>query len=227
MKIACAILFHCVQAQIYSEISMTPIDPPFGFANVPKGRVLRQRSSSITFRGRPASPVPLGGAMTQDISDDRSVRRPAARAIRRGRQTCDTGSADRNVNYRQLRNLFPPMMLYSEDAITAIHEAALTTLENLGMKMLLPEAWQQFRAGGAKVDDAAEMVWIDRNMVASALETAPHATDLERGRRPGTGRDLRELSRLTQHFDVLHMIPPLIEPQDVPLNLRRYFIMSV
>jgi trimethylamine--corrinoid protein Co-methyltransferase len=119
------------------------------------------------------------------------------------------------------------MMFYSQDAITAIHEAALTTLENLGMKMLLPEARQQFRAGGAKVDDASEMLWIDRDMVASALETAPHATDLERGRRPGTGRDFRELARLTKHFDVLHMIPPLIEPQNVPLNLRRYFIMSV
>ena len=111
--------------------------------------------------------------MTQDISDDRPARRPAARAGRRGRQTRNTGSADRKVNYRQLRNPFPPMMLYSEDAITAIHEAALTTLEDLGMKILLPEARQQFRAGGAKVDDAAEMVWIGRDMVASALETAP------------------------------------------------------
>ena len=194
--------------------------------------------------------------MTQDISDDRPARRPAARAGRRGRQTRDTGSADRKVNYRQLRNPFPPMMLYSEDAITAIHEAALTTLEDLGMKILLPAARQQFRAGGAKVDDAAEMVWIGRDMVASALETAPqsivcraarpdrdvlletdtlvfqpgagapHATDLERGRRPGTGRDFKELVRLTQHFDVLHMIPPLIEPQDVPMNLRHYFTMD-
>lgn len=56
---------------------------------------------------------------------------------------------------------------------------------------------------------------------------APHATNLERGRRPGTDRDFRELLRLTQHFDVLHMIPPLIKPRDVPMNLRPYFIMSV
>ncbi|MEO0381595.1 MAG: trimethylamine methyltransferase family protein, partial [Pseudomonadota bacterium] len=45
---------------------------------------------------------------------------------------------------------------------------------------------------------------------------------LERGRRPGTEQDFRELISLTQHFDVLHMIPPLVEPQDVPIHLRHY-----
>jgi len=50
----------------------------------------------------------------------------------------------------------------------------------------------------------------------------PHATDLERGRRPGNEQDFRELITLTQHFDVLHMIPPLVEPQDVPMHLRHY-----
>jgi len=32
--------------------------------------------------------------------------------------------------------------------------------------------------------------------------------------------------RLTQHFDVLHMVPPLVEPQDVPLHLRHYATME-
>ena len=27
---------------------------------------------------------------------------------------------------------------------------------------------------------------------------------------------------MTQHFDVLHMVPPIIEPQDVPMHLRHY-----
>jgi len=51
---------------------------------------------------------------------------------------------------------------------------------------------------------------------------APHATDRERGRRPGTLNDFQELVRLTQHFDVLHMVPPIVEPQDVPIHLRHY-----
>ena len=49
------------------------------------------------------------------------------------------------------------MVLYSEDTIGAIYEAGLTTLETFGMKMLLLEPRQQISAGGAKVDDAAEM----------------------------------------------------------------------
>ncbi|MEM6388181.1 MAG: trimethylamine methyltransferase family protein, partial [Pseudomonadota bacterium] len=55
---------------------------------------------------------------------------------------------------------------------------------------------------------------------------APHATDLTRGRRAGSEKDFRELVQLTQHFDVLHMLPPLIEPQDVPTHLRHYATME-
>jgi trimethylamine--corrinoid protein Co-methyltransferase len=55
---------------------------------------------------------------------------------------------------------------------------------------------------------------------------APHATDLERGRRPGNARDFSELVRLTHHFDVFQMMPPLIEPQDVATPLRHYFTME-
>ncbi|MFY0692573.1 MAG: trimethylamine methyltransferase family protein [Paracoccaceae bacterium] len=161
----------------------------------------------------------------------------------------------RKVDYRNLRNPFPVMQVFSEDRIEAIHEAALGLLEDQGIKVLLPEARDLFRAGGASVDASSGMVRIGREMVVAALETAPsvipvaggvperditlalgnlvfqpgagapHATDLERGRRPGTDRDFRELVQLTQHFDVLHMVPPLIEPQDVPMHLRHYATM--
>ncbi|MBW4709249.1 trimethylamine methyltransferase family protein [Roseobacter sp. YSTF-M11] len=162
----------------------------------------------------------------------------------------------RKVDYRRLRNPFPPMNVFSEDRIEAIHDAALNVLETLGIKVLLPDARRFLRSGGARVDEATEMVYIGRDMVVAALETAPasipvtagarhrditlelgnlvfqpgagapHATDLTRGRRPGTDSDFRELIRLTQHFDVLHMVPPLIEPQDVPTHLRHYATMD-
>ena len=110
----------------------------------------------------------------------------------------------------------------------------LTMLETLGMKILLPEARRIFREGGARCDEASEMVWIGREMVEAALNSAPrsilcraarrdrdvllepgtlvfqpgagapHATDLERGRRPGTATDFRELVQLTQHFEAFH-----------------------
>ena len=169
---------------------------------------------------------------------------------RRGRGAPPTHN--RLTNYRQLRNPFPPMDVFSADRIDAIHTAALDVLERLGIKVLLPEARALFKAAGARVDDDAEMVFIGQDIIAAALATAPksfpliaghpdrnlvmelgsmifqpgagcpHATDLERGRRPGTETDFRELITLTQHFDVLHMIPPLVEPQDVPIHLRHY-----
>jgi trimethylamine--corrinoid protein Co-methyltransferase len=47
-----------------------------------------------------------------------------------------------------------------------------------------------------------------------------------RGRRPGNARDFSEFMQIVQHFDVLHMVPPVVEPQDVPLHLRHYFTME-
>ncbi len=170
---------------------------------------------------------------------------------RRGARS-SAASQGRNVDYHNLRNPVPPMAAFSDDRIEAIHEAALDVLEELGIKVLLEEARSAFKSGGARVDDSTEMVWIGRDMVEAALSSAPrkismraasrvrevelelgrlvfqpgagspHTTDLKRGRRPGTAVDFSELVKLTQHFDVLQMIPPLIEPQDVPVNVRHY-----
>ena len=64
-------------------------------------------------------------------------QKPAGRSGRRGRQARETSAPAHEVNYRNLRNPFPLMKLYSDDAIEAMHEAALTALEDLGMKILL------------------------------------------------------------------------------------------
>ena len=187
--------------------------------------------------------------MTQLDSPERDAT-TGRRRSRRSRN--DAPPVTRKTDYRNLRNPFPMMSLFSEDRIEAIHEASLTLLETLGIKVLLPEARALYRAAGAKVDDSTEMEFIGREIITAALATAPksfpvmasardrdivmelgnlifqpgagapHATDLERGRRPGSERDFRELIRLTQHFDVLHMVPPLVEPQDVPMHLRHY-----
>ncbi len=169
-----------------------------------------------------------------------------------GQQT----QTQRETNYRQLRNPFPPMRVFSDDQIAAMHETSLRVLEDLGVRVLLPEARAIYRAAGARVDEDSQMVFLGRDIVAAALATAPrsitvrggaperdlllelgsltfqpgagcpHATDLERGRRPGSERDFRELVQLTQAFDVLHMVPPLVEPQDVPVHLRHYATMK-
>lgn len=184
---------------------------------------------------------------------------------RRGRtrnRDADHGPAResaRVTHYRRLKNPFPAMNAVSDDRVAAIHDAALGVLENLGIRVLLPEARELLVRGGARPDpDDADgnMLFIGRDMVLAALDSAPasftcrgavrdrdlvmqlgnlafqpgaaapHATDLLRGRRPGSGRDYRELVQLAQYFDILHMMPPLVEPQDVPIHLRHYFMMQ-
>lgn len=143
------------------------------------------------------------------------------------------------------------MDVFSADQAEDMHQSALRLLEELGMRVLLPEALKIFAKSGAKVVD--DMVYIGRDMVEAAIASAPksipcragardrdvimelgnlvfqagagapHATDLVRGRRPGSAQDYIEYLQLTHHFDVFHMISPQVEPQDVPTHLRHYF----
>jgi trimethylamine--corrinoid protein Co-methyltransferase len=175
---------------------------------------------------------------------------------RRGRNKETAPVSQRQVNYRQLKNPFPPMSVFPDHQIAEMHETALRMLEELGMKVLLPEARRIFAAAGARVDEDSEMVFLGRDIVQAALATAPksiacragarnrdlmlelgtlafqagagapNATDLLRGRRPGSASDYKDFLKLTQYFDVIHMISPQVEPQDVPTHLRHYFTMQ-
>ncbi len=182
--------------------------------------------------------------MTARENTGRTRRRRVARE--------SAGGGKRQVDYRNLTNPFTPARVFSDDRVEAIHHAALRVLEELGIKVLLPEARALFRQAGAIVDEGEEMVRIGRDVVERALASAPrsfrmragdprrnvhleqgkinflpgagtpHATDLERGRRPGTEEDFCELIKLNHHFDALHMLAPLTEAQDVAMNLRHY-----
>ena len=78
-------------------------------------------------------------------------RRPA-RVRKRKPPTKALGGGTRNPNYRQLKNPFPVMNAFSDGRIEAIHQAALETLEDIGTKVLLPEARAIYKSGGAWVD---------------------------------------------------------------------------
>ncbi|CUH43093.1 trimethylamine methyltransferase family protein [Ruegeria atlantica] len=172
---------------------------------------------------------------------------------RRGRSAEAAPAPSRDVNYRQLKNPFPLMEVFPADQIADMHETALRTLQELGVKCLLPEARRLFAKAGARVDQDTEMVFIGRDIVEAAVASAPksiachagarhrdftlelgslvfqpgagapNATDLERGRRPASGQDYLEFLKLTHHFDVFQMISPQVEPQNVPTHLRHYF----
>ena len=156
----------------------------------------------------------------------------------------------RQVNYNALKNPFTPQNVFSEDEVAAIHDTALRVVEELGLKVLLPEARAIYAHAGARVDD--DMVYIGRDIVEHAVAQAPRrftlhgatpARDLDmalgtlafqsgagapncsdrlRGRRPGTLRDVQELTKIVQHFDAIQMLSPGVEPQDVAPNLRHF-----
>jgi len=187
----------------------------------------------------------------EDWTLDTAGETTGRRRGRRGRVAAEASPA-RKVDYRQLRNPFQPQTAFSDDRIHAIHDTALRVLEELGVKVLLPEARQIFRAAGASVDDASQMVRVGREIVEAAVAAAPqsflmeggtpgrnlrmelgalafqsgagapNATDLIRGRRPGSLRDAVELTKLVQHFAAIQMLSPGVEPQDIDPSVRHF-----
>ncbi|MCP3689189.1 MAG: trimethylamine methyltransferase family protein [Gammaproteobacteria bacterium] len=157
---------------------------------------------------------------------------------------------NRSVNYRHLQNPLMRQPSFSQDRVEAIHHTALRVIEELGIRVLNKAARQYFRDAGAEVDETSEMVRIDSSLIEQALETAPgefilhgataqtnvalggnnvafvsiggapYISDLDKGRRDGTLEDSRNIMKLSQHFDVIHLQSPNVEPQDIPINLR-------
>lgn len=178
-----------------------------------------------------------------DPAGRRGRRRPAA-------AESSHAVFDRTRSYRRLRNPFEPLKVFSDDQVAAIHDAALTMLETQGMKVLSADARARYAAAGAFVDESTLIVRIDRGLVAASLSTAPrditlHALDPERhvplsdrhvafaptsgppnimdtarGRRAGTLEDFRNLIKLCQSFEVIHVLGGATEPQDIPVQVR-------
>ena len=176
------------------------------------------------------------------------------RRERRQRSGEPQSKSVRKTDYRNLRNSFAPQGVFSSDEVEAIHETALRVLEELGIKVLLPEARRLYREAGAIVDEDTLMVRIGRDIVEAGLASAPrsiaaragHAerdltfelgkvvflagsgapnvTDLDRGRRAGSLADFQALTKLIQSFDILHMQGPYVEAQDVDVKYRHYAV---
>ena len=194
----------------------------------------------------------LGIALEEEAKMIDEVARESRRERRRARG--GEAASHRKSDYRNLRNPFQPQPVFSDDEVAAIHDTALRVLEELGIKVLLAEARELYRNAGALVDEDTQMVRIGREIVRAALASAPrsiHAlagdrsrdlvlelgslsflagsgapnvTDIERGRRPGNLADFENLVRIVQSFDVLHMIGPFIEAQDVENRFRHYAV---
>jgi trimethylamine--corrinoid protein Co-methyltransferase len=139
-----------------------------------------------------------------------------------------------NTSFREVRHPLPPYDFLPAEQIERLHQASLHILENVGLDFLDAEALDIWQRAGAKVDHAAQHVWIERGLLLEAIAQAPptftwrarnparhvtiggnhlacgpsggmvYSTNLERGRRPGRMADYEELLKLSQLCNVLH-----------------------
>src|SRR5579864_3392128 len=172
------------------------------------------------------------------------------RPRRRETQRAAVEPVARSTRYRNLVNPFEPVRIFSDDQVESIHLAALDLLETQGMRVLSPRGRAALGSAGASVDESTQMVRLDRGLVAKALTTVPcevdlvgrnpirtcrvggrhvifapvagppSVSDLQRGKCTGTIEHFRDFVRLSQAFDVIHVLGQMVEPQDVPLSER-------
>ncbi len=151
----------------------------------------------------------------------------------------------------QMRNPWPAYEIASEDQLEEIHNASMHIIENIGMRFLDDEAMDLWQKAGAKVDMANSHVWIDRDLIMELVSKAPSgfnfrarnpertryfggnaincfanagmvfATDIRRGRRPGTRDDYLTLTKLTQMTNGIDVAPLMsVVMHDVPVHQK-------
>ncbi len=138
------------------------------------------------------------------------------------------------VPWRQPRRPYQPLEVISGDQVAAIHNTALTILEEIGMRVLEPETRALFAQAGAQVDEAEMQVRFDRAMIMELVAKAPerftlaarnparnlevggpdllfssvggpaYVCDLDQGRRAGTYAEMCDFIKVVQSLNVLH-----------------------
>ncbi len=129
---------------------------------------------------------------------------------------------------------YAPIEILSADHLMAIHEAALTVLEEIGLRVLEPRAREFYRRAGAVIDESDLRVRFDRALIMTLLKTVPaefsltarnpernlkvggrhcilssvggpaYVMDNDRGRRAGTYAEMCDYLKLIQSLNVIH-----------------------
>jgi trimethylamine--corrinoid protein Co-methyltransferase len=170
------------------------------------------------------------------------MAREAQRRERRSR-----GGALKQLPWRSYRNPYKPIEAITADQIEAIHNASLRVLEEIGIDFLDESARERLRKAGAHVEGGSQRVRFDRGMVLElvaktpsevtlhsrnpernltfganrinfgSVASAPNASDMDNGRRPGRFEDYCNLLRLCQSLNIVHFISGYpVEPADLP-----------
>jgi trimethylamine--corrinoid protein Co-methyltransferase len=188
---------------------------------------------------------------SQDVTPA-AVRR-GGRSARGGRRSGDIAQKP----FRQPCRRFPPMEIVSADELEAIHRASLIILEEIGMDFLNAEARRLLREAGADVREGSQRVRFDRGLIEEKIRTvpaeftlharnpahnlrfggawlsfpqmasAPNCSDADRGRRPGSQEDFRNLVKLGQSFNIIHLTGGYpVEPVDLHASVRHLDCLS-
>jgi trimethylamine--corrinoid protein Co-methyltransferase len=176
--------------------------------------------------------------------------RRGGRARHAGR-AAEVAAAGDPLPFRQPKRRFPPVELLSADEIEAIHQTSLTILEEIGMDFLDADAVALLAKAGAATKPGQQRVRFDRGLIEERIKSAPsrftlHArnpahnldfggdkvifaqvasapncSDADRGRRPGNHEDFRNLVKLAQSFNIIHMTGGYpVEPVDLHASIR-------
>ncbi len=136
--------------------------------------------------------------------------------------------------YRQKKNPFQPMNIFSEDEIESIHEASLKVLCDTGIDIQSPRAVEVLKRGGAAVDSDGKRVRFEpgfimekiastpseftlhgrnkerhvhvggQSIINTMVSSAPNVSDLERGRILGNFEDYTNLIKLGEILNTVH-----------------------
>ena len=171
--------------------------------------------------------------MSQDqMSEDQTKTKRSGG--RRGNSRRTARAAIEQSDWRIPYNIDKPTEPLSEDGVAAIHDAAMTVLEEIGIEFINEEAKSYLRKAGCLVDGGSDNVRMDRDfvmemmghapaefditprnpdrritiggkhMVFGNVSSPPNAHDLDRGHRVGDFESFKDFIKLTQYFNCIH-----------------------
>ncbi|HEX2421373.1 MAG TPA: trimethylamine methyltransferase family protein [Acidimicrobiia bacterium] len=175
----------------------------------------------------------------------------------RAERRASRGVGLHKLPWRSLINPYHPIEVISADQIEAIHQTSMRILAEIGMDFLHPEALSLFSTAGAEVESGSDRVRFDPDWILDKISTVPrsftlharnpehnvsvggdhinfatvasppNASDLDKGRRAGNFEDFKNLIRLAETFNVIHLVGGYpVEPVDLPPNTRHLDCLS-
>ena len=189
------------------------------------------------------------GRMTTD--QGRTVARRTRRSGGRSANRRGTGPAVRQLPWEIPVNTDAPTEPLTGEQVQAIHDGAMRVLEEIGIEFLNEEAREVLKATGCETRPGSTNVRMGRELVMEKVGLAPahftitprnperavpiggrhmafvnvssppNCSDLDRGRRPGDRESYRDLLKLTQYFNCIHMAGGYpVEPVDLHPSIR-------